>query len=672
MKKSMDLKTLWDRASKKSKIASTSTTKPAPIGVESRSRNQGSPSPSDGLQVVPEDDESGDDESIASNAKQLQAEAEALYLSRLKTSVQCLRFILQQGLPVHGHLENEGNAGNFLELVDWLAESVEEVKRVGLKDAPRSSELLDQKAQEQLINACAEETTRLIIEDLGDGYFAVLVYESRDVEQQEQLALCLRYVGTKGMAVERFLGIVGVEDTTPLTIKTTIQNLLTAHSLSFSRVRGLGYDGACAMKGYHNALKKIIVDEFPSAYYVNCFAHQLQVNMVAVAKQNVHGGWFFYHLQYLMDFLVMCCEKIRMLGVAQAEYIIETFELEETEAEYGLDRESLGTPCDTPRGSRYENVMHVISLYPAIWEILCTTGDKHNGIKSLQAQQVSYAFETFEFVFIAHLLQTIFEYTDDLCSALQKRDQDIVNAINLVSMTKKRLQLLREDGEWESFLQKVTSFCVKHDIELVDMDGSYDPIGRSPKFYEKATNLHYYHVDMFLDVIDSQVRELDGMFDEVNMELLICMAAFNPADSFAAYEEEKQVKLAHFYPEDFSQSELLHLPFQLSNFVDDLRLDERFREVKTLAELSIKLVETRKDRVYNIVYRLLRLVLILPVATGSDERDLSSVNYVNNKAVNKLSEQCANDCLVTCLERETFEQVKDDAIISRFRAVNNR
>ncbi|XP_044368363.1 zinc finger MYM-type protein 1 isoform X2 [Triticum aestivum] len=639
MKKSMDLKTLWDRASKKSKIASTSTTKPAPIGVESRSRNQGSPSPSDGLQVVPEDDESGDDESIASNAKQLQAEAEALYLSRLKTSVQCLRFILQQGLPVHGHLENEGNAGNFLELVDWLAESVEEVKRVGLKDAPRSSELLDQKAQEQLINACAEETTRLIIEDLGDGYFAVLVYESRDVEQQEQLALCLRYVGTKGMAVERFLGIVGVEDTTPLTIKTTIQNLLTAHSLSFSRVRGLGYDGACAMKGYHNALKKIIVDEFPSAYYVNCFAHQLQ---------------------------------IRMLGVAQAEYIIETFELEETEAEYGLDRESLGTPCDTPRGSRYENVMHVISLYPAIWEILCTTGDKHNGIKSLQAQQVSYAFETFEFVFIAHLLQTIFEYTDDLCSALQKRDQDIVNAINLVSMTKKRLQLLREDGEWESFLQKVTSFCVKHDIELVDMDGSYDPIGRSPKFYEKATNLHYYHVDMFLDVIDSQVRELDGMFDEVNMELLICMAAFNPADSFAAYEEEKQVKLAHFYPEDFSQSELLHLPFQLSNFVDDLRLDERFREVKTLAELSIKLVETRKDRVYNIVYRLLRLVLILPVATGSDERDLSSVNYVNNKAVNKLSEQCANDCLVTCLERETFEQVKDDAIISRFRAVNNR
>ncbi|XP_044958692.1 zinc finger MYM-type protein 1-like isoform X2 [Hordeum vulgare subsp. vulgare] len=639
MKKSMDLKTLWDRASKKSKVASTSTPKPAPIIVESRSRNQGNPSPSDGLQVVPDDDKSGDDESIASNAKQLQAEAEALYLSHLTTSVHCLRFILQQGLPVHGHLENEGNAGNFLELVDWLAENIEGVKRVDLKDAPRSSELLDQKAQEQVINACAKETTRLIIEDLGDGYFSVLVYESRDVEQQEQLAICLRYVGTKGMAVERLLGIVGVEDTTPLTIKTTIQNLLTSHSLSFSRVRGLGYDAACAMKGYDNRLKKLIVDEAPSAYYVHCFAHQLQ---------------------------------IRMLGVAQAEYIIETFELEETEAEYGLDRESLGTPCDTPRGSRYENVMHVISLYPAIWEILCMIGDEHSGIKSLRAQQVSYAFETFEFVFIAHLLQTIFEYTDDLCSALQKRDQDIVNAIDLVSVTKKRLQLLQEDGEWERFLQKVTSFCVKHDIELVDMHGLYDPVGRSPKFYEKATNLHYYHVDMFLDVIGSQLRELDGMFDEVNTELLICMAAFNPVNSFAAYDEEKLVKLANFYPEDFSQCELLHLPFQLSNFVDDLRLDERFREVKTLAELSIKLVETRKDRVYNIVYRLLRLALILPVGTASDERDLSSVNYVNNKAENKLSEQCANDCLVTCLERETFGQVKDDAIISRFRAVNNR
>jgi hypothetical protein len=204
----------------------------------------------------------------------------------------------------------------------------------------------------------------------------------------------------------------------------------------------------------------------------------------------------------------------------------------------------------------------------------------------------------------------------------------------------------------------------------VDIDGLYEPVGRSPGFYEKATNLHYYHVGMFLDVIDSQIRELNDMFDEVNTELLICMASFNPADSYAARDVDKLVKLAHFYPEDFSTFELGCLPFQLETFFDAMRKDERFREVKTLAELTIKLVETRMDRVFYIVYRLLKLVLILPVATASVERNLSSVNYVNNKATNKLSDQCANDCMVTSLEREIFAQVKDEAIISRFQAMN--
>jgi hypothetical protein len=175
---------------------------------------------------------------------------------------------------------------------------------------------------------------------------------------------------------------------------------------------------------------------------------------------------------------------------------------------------------------------------------------------------------------------------------------------------------------------------------------------------------------MFLDVIDSQLRELNDMFDEVNTELLVCMASFNPVESYAACDKDKLVKLAHFYPEDFSTFELGLLPFQLANFFGIMHRDERLREVKTLAELAVKLVETRWDSIFYVVYRLLKLVLILPVATASVERNLSSVNYVNNKATNKLSDQCANDCMVTCLEREIFAQVKDEAIISRFQAMN--
>ena len=68
------------------------------------------------------------------------------------------------------------------------------------------------------------------------------------------------------------------------------------------------------------------------------------------------------------------------------------------------------------------------------------------------------------------------------------------------------------------------------------------------------------------------------------------MASFSPIDSFAAFDKDKLVKLAGFYRNDFSSLELLHLPAQLNLYITDMHSDERFRNVRSLAELSIKLV----------------------------------------------------------------------------------
>jgi len=100
--------------------------------------------------------------------------------------------------------------------------------------------------------------------------------------------------------------------------------------------------------------------------------------------------------------------------------------------------------------------------------------------------------------------------------------------------------------------------------------------------------------------------------------------------------------------------------------------DERFNNVKTLAELSVKLVETNKYDRHQIVYKLLKLVIVLPVATASVERVFSVMNYVKNKLRNKLGDQYLNDCLVTFIEREFFLQVQDKNIINRFQAMKER
>lgn len=75
---------------------------------------------------------------------------------------------------------------------------------------------------------------------------------------------------------------------------------------------------------------------------------------------------------------------------------------------------------------------------------------------------------------------------------------------------------------------------------------------------------------------------------------------------------------------------------------------------------------------YDVVYKLLKLVLVLPVATASVERIFSAMNYVKNKLRNKMGDQYLNDCLVKFIECEFFLKVKDGDIINHFQVMKER
>lgn len=81
------------------------------------------------------------------------------------------------------------------------------------------------------------------------------------------------------------------------------------------------------------------------------------------------------------------------------------------------------------------------------------------------------------------------------------------------------------------------------------------------------------------------------------------------------------------------------------------------------------LVKIEKDIAYPFVHKVLKLVLILPVATASVERVFSAMNFVKNNVRNRIGTNFLNDCLVTFIEREFFKQVKGEAVISRFQAM---
>jgi hypothetical protein len=208
---------------------------------------------------------------------------------------------LNQGLAFCGHDESEesSNQGNFIELLKWLVKANEEVNKVVLNNAPGNCILYSPSIQHDIIDCCAMETTRLIIEDLDGDHYAILTDESSDVSHKEQLALCLRYVDKLGRICERLLGVVHVSDTTSLSLKVAIISLLKDHHLSPTQVRGQGYDGASNMKGEIKGLKRpvacltenppLLVSEFIDRTASTWDVHKLNIHMVPFDVQIIRN-----------------------------------------------------------------------------------------------------------------------------------------------------------------------------------------------------------------------------------------------------------------------------------------------------------------------------------------------------------------------------------------------
>jgi hypothetical protein len=91
-----------------------------------------------------------------------------------------------------------------------------------------------------------------------------------------------------------------------------------------------------------------------------------------------------------------------------------------------------------------------------------------------------------------------------------------------------------------------------------------------------------------------------------------------------------------------------------------------------LSELCAKLVETNKCNTFAMVYKLLKLALLLPVATASVERVFSAMKVVKSNLCNKIGDEWLNDRLVTYIERDVLLTINNDVILAHFQQMDRR
>ena len=165
---------------------------------------------------------------------------------------------------------------------------------------------------------------------------------------------------------------------------------------------------------------------------------------------------------------------------------------------------------------------------------------------------------------------------------------------------------------------------------------------------------------------------MNHRFSEASTNLLDCIACLDPKNGFSNFDMDKLVHLADLYPVDFISTGRTFLSQELQSFRSDMRINGRFFNVEDLRSLAKKMKETMKDRVFPMVYRLVELALLLPVATASVEKVFSAMKAVKIDLRNRMGNEWLNDSLVVNIEKEIFDSIDNELILNRFQNMDSR
>ncbi|KAI7745032.1 hypothetical protein M8C21_022268, partial [Ambrosia artemisiifolia] len=159
------------------------------------------------------------------------------------------------------------------------------------------------------------------------------------------------------------------------------------------------------------------------------------------------------------------------------------------------------------------------------------------------------------------------------------------------------LKKYREDG-WDELMKDVTTFCSQNEIHMPNMKDIIPGRVKRTIDDEPQTYLHRFRADIFYQVVDLLINEMDERFTKSNSELLTCIACLDPRDSFQSFDREKLLRLAELYSEDFSGFDLAQLRIQLDRYISNMKSNEVFSGLRDIGELAKKMVQMK----YHITY----------------------------------------------------------------------
>lgn len=515
------------------------------------------------------------------------------------------------------------NDGNFRAILRMRVKSGDTELRNHIQNAPSNALYTSPEIQNEIISICGNLILEKIVSRINKSMcFSIMADETTDINNIEQLSLCIRYIDTSDNCNEfkireDFLTFVPLIDLTGNGIALSILNSLQSMNINIELLCAQGYDGAASMSGHFNGVQAKIRDKYPKALYVHCSAHSLNLALSHSCQiQQFRNSIGTIHT--ICNFFKSSAQRTQILKQNILKYIP------------GTNKTTLISMCETRWVENHDALLRFIEIY---YPVVCTLEElenHHNSDTSSKSSLLLNSIIKSEFVVSLIVAGDLFSFTLPLCKVLQKVNCDLYEACeNIENMS--NILIRKRENAIEEF--SILFNKSKNMLKLINNDIAMPRINyRQTKRINIQTNNpeEYFRIAIYIPLLDDFIQQLNERF--INKKELI-ISLQNVIPKFCVYKSYKDIKpCVDFYISN-PNSTAVEAEFLLwqTKWTKILEKERPSNALNSLINCNVDF--------FPSIFYLLNVLGTLPVSTSTPERTFSTLKRLKTFLRNRTGQE---------------------------------
>lgn len=545
----------------------------------------------------------------------------------LSKLIDCIKFCGAFELALRGHREDDEslNPGIFKGLVNFSAEldsSLKEHLSTATVFKGTSKEI-----QNELLDCMLFVCQGNIIQEIKTAqYVSLIADETSDISSVFQLVIVFRYVLPNGQPVERFWKFDNPEGHDAESIAKCICTSLDYVVQNPEKLVSQSYDGANVMSGHHAGVQTIVQQTYKHAFFVHCYAHQLNLIVAQATSQNQDVRIFFSDLSDITNFFSNSPQRVAVLDKIVGKRIPRA-----SATRWNFKSRTVNTVFE------YRE-----ELIECMEEIQSTSKQPTTIIK---AGALARLLRDNKFIFWLSVFHRLMPHVDILYNQLQLTYTDAV----------------RTKANVDHFVKAI-------DKERANMDKVTELVNQYP---ENAPKRSRREEDFYL----SRTVAAKETCDIITTQIKTRFSFTTSCSAVSLFESQKFEEFEQKFPE-----KLLEDTVNVYSFLEKNRLKTEleiiykrtdFRNMRGAVSLLQFFIENNLLSSFSESYKLLLIIATIPMTTAEAERCFSTLKRIKTFLRSTMCQERLTALAMLAIEKEmisnihNFNEIVIDVFVSR-------